>query len=174
MCISPLATASWGRHLAQPRIPEDALITSRALTTSPASHYKCIQFPTRTPTASFVLCEQVTCAQLPCVQGIVYPALHSCPTIRCRNLSLTWSISCDRLSHGPAACAGFHLPAYPIALCPDCHLLSCGRSLSHCFQPDPPGRAAAGSCQLSSGQLLSAGVPATKLRTSGWLLPTLF
>ena len=174
MCISPLATASWGRHLAQPRIPDDALITSRALTTSPAYHYKCIRFPTRTPPASFVLCEQVTYAQLPCVQGLVYPALHCCPTIRFRNLSLTWSASGDRASHGPAACAGFRLPAFPTGLCPDCHLLSCGRSLSHCLQPDPPGRAAAGSYQLSSGQLLSDGIPATKLRTSGWLLPTLF
>ena len=165
-----------GAHtLAQPRIPEDALITNRVPLTSLGPHYKCIRFPTRTPPASFVLCEQVTYAQLPCVQGLVYPALHCCPTIRFRNLSLTWSASGDRASHGPAACAGFRLPAFPTGLCPDCHLLSCGRSLSHCFQPAPPGRSAAGSCQLASGRLLSDGLPATQLqRTSGWFLPTLF
>ena len=71
-----------GAHtLAQPRIPEDALITNRAPATALVHHYECIRFPIRTAPASFVVCEPVPFAQVPCVQGLVYPALHCCPTI---------------------------------------------------------------------------------------------
>ena len=71
-----------GAHtLAHPRIPEDALITNRAPPTSLAPDYKCIRFPIRTAPASFIVCEPVPFAQVPCVQALVYPAPHCCPTI---------------------------------------------------------------------------------------------
>ena len=106
-----------GAHtLAKPHIPEEALITNSAPPTRWPLIISVYSSPSEQPLLHLSYASRCRLHRCPASKRSYIRPLTAVRQSASRNLSLTWSASGDRASHGPAACTRVRLPSFPNGL----------------------------------------------------------